>query len=94
MPVREPLIVATEESSDLQQLQPSKYPSDQKNWLLEKYPLYQLHHNRKSLPQFFSSVYREFFAKWPPTPNEQELNAAGGDAAVATAVAQEREQQV
>ena len=94
MLVRERLVMAAGGFSDLRQLQASKRPDEQKKWLVEKFPLYVGHHARKSLRQFFPSLHREFFDKWPPTPDERDLEVAGGDIAVATAAARKREETV
>ena len=94
MPVCEMLVTVAGGFSDLQQLQVSKRPDEQKKWLVEKYPLYLAHNARKSLRQFFPSLHKEFFVKWPPTPNEKDLEVAEGDIAVATAAARKREEGV
>ena len=54
-------------------------------WLKAKYELYKDHHANKTLPWFFPSLYEEYFTVWPPTPTMQDVEATGGDTAVATA---------
>jgi hypothetical protein len=64
----------------------STHSSEQKAWLVEKFALFIEHHDRKSLGVFFPPLGEEFFAKWPPAPTPEEIDAAGGkiDNAVAT----------
>ena len=83
-----------EESSNCQQLQQSKYPTEQQKWLVEKFPIYRTHHFKKTLKQFFPALYREFFAIWPPTPDAEDIGATGGNIAAATAVVRAREEMV
>ncbi|KAF9785373.1 hypothetical protein BJ322DRAFT_1020909 [Thelephora terrestris] len=63
----------------------STCPPDQKEWLVEKFELYKEHHDKKTLGQFFPPLYEEYFARWPPTPTDEELEAAGGKTATAVA---------
>ena len=63
----------------------STRPVDQRKWLVEKFPLYQRHHDSKTLKQFFPALYEEYFALWPPTPTTEAIAAVDGDIAAATA---------
>ena len=66
-------------------LQPSTRPLEQKQWLKEKYKLFQSHHNHKTLGQFFPALYEEFFSRWPVTPTAKAIEATEGNAASAAA---------
>ena len=94
MPVRPLLVALVGRLFDLQQLQPSARPRNQKTWLAEKFEEYKEHHRKKTLKLFFPTVYKDYFTLWPPTPTEEELAAAKGDAKVATARVQKKEQRV
>jgi len=94
MPVRVPPFTFVGESSDLQRLQPSTRPPDQNKWLKEKYALYEQHHDNKTLGQFFPPLYEEYFARWPPTPTEEAIEAAKGNAVAAAARTRKTEQDV
>lgn len=72
----------------------SKRNSSQKKWLTEKFALFLDHQAKKSTGQFFPSLYEEFFAKWPPTPTEEEKAKADGKLTVATARARQAEETV
>lgn len=48
---------------------------------MKKYELFKEHRDKKALPLFFPSLYEEYFALWPPTPDTTQ------DAAVDTATA-------
>jgi hypothetical protein len=61
---------------------------------VEKFPLYLKHHGDKILDQWFPSLYTEYFALWPPTPNEEEIEAASGNIAAATAQVYKVEERV
>jgi hypothetical protein len=43
------------------------------------------HHEKKTLPRFFPSVYEEYFTLWPPTITQEAIEDAKGDAAIALA---------
>ena len=63
-------------------------------WLVEKYESsFKAHHIKRTLGQFFPSLYEEYFASWPPTPATQGMDAAGNPA-VATAKARKTEENV
>jgi len=79
---------------DPSRLQQSTRPPDQKKWLVEKFEAYKKHHAAKALTQFFPSLYEDYFSLWPPTPTEEDLEAAKGNAAVALVKVQEAEQTV
>jgi len=74
--------------------QQSTRPPGQKKWLVEKFELYKKHHATKTLTQFFPSLYEEYFLSWPPTPTEEDIKAAKGNAAVALVKVQQEEQKV
>ena len=61
------------------------HPTDQKKWLKEKYTLFKVHHDAKTLGQFFPRLHEEYFAQWPPTPTAEDIEAVDGDTAIATA---------
>lgn len=71
----------------LQRPQPSKRPTDQRIWLADKYGLYVKHRARKTLGQFFTPFYKEFFILWPLTliPTAEAIEAAKGNVAIAAA---------
>ena len=94
MPVRPLLVGLVRGLSDLQQFQPSERPLDQKKWLAEKFEEYKDHHSSKTLKIFFPTVYEDYFALWPPTPTAKDLEAANGNAKVATVRVQKTEQKV
>ena len=79
---------------DLQKLQRSTRPLVQRRWLAEKFKLYQVHHDSKTLKQFFPSLYEEYFAVWPPTPTAEDISAVKGNLARAVAQVQSVEEHV
>ena len=61
---------------------------------MEKFALYKVHHDAKTLRQFFSSLYEDYFVLWPPTPTPEGIEAANGNMAVAVATVRKDEQNV
>lgn len=61
---------------------------------MEKFELYKEHHDKKTLGQFFPPLYEEYFSRWPPTPTEEQSEAAGGKPAIAIAAARTAEEHV
>lgn len=51
---------------------------DQRRWLTEKYAIFAEHHDRKTLGQFFPSLYEEYFTLWPAIPTPENIEDAGG----------------
>ena len=86
MEIRRPLTI----------LQPAvfKRSKEQKKWLEEKFVLFLDHQARKTAGQFFPALYEEYFAKWPLTPTENEVNEAHGNIAVAIAAVRKEEEYV
>lgn len=60
---------------------------------MEKYDLYLVHHDNKTLGQFFPPLYEEYFTQWPPTPSAEVVKAAK-DITIATAQARTKEENV
>jgi hypothetical protein len=50
---------------------------------VEKFELYKEHHDKKTLGQFFPPLYEEYFARWPLVVPAEEIEAAGGNTAIA-----------
>ena len=71
-----------------------KREASQKKWLVDKFPLFLNHQAKKTLGQFFSPLYEEYFAKWPPVPTEMDIAEQRGDIAAALAKVREAEQDV
>ena len=81
--------------SDRLRRQSSTYTPVQRAWLNKRYPVYIEHHDRKALPQFFPSLYEEFFSEWPlRAPTEDEIEAAKDDMAIAVVGVRKLEEHV
>lgn len=63
-------------------------------WLVEKFELFKERHDQKTLGQFFPPLYEEYFLKWPLALTEEDVNAAGGKTATATANVRSLEENV
>jgi hypothetical protein len=74
--------------------QPSTRPLDQKMWLVEKFKLYKNHHDARTLGQFFPPLYEEYCTIWVPVPTAEQIEAAGGKVAAATAGVRKDEEHV
>ena len=85
---------ALEGSLILLNCQPTTRSPQQKQWLEERYPLYQKHNVDGTLGQFFPSVYEGYFTLWPLTPTEKDINVAEGNVAAALAITRKREEHV
>jgi len=67
---------------------------NQKKWLTEKFEIFKEHHDRKTLTQFFPTVYKEYLALWPPIPTEKDIDTAKDKMEVAVAIARKNEEKV
>jgi len=65
-----------------------------RDWLIAQYPTFLIHQANKTANQFFPSLYEEYFAKWNPTPTEQQISQAGGNVEIATATVRQTEERV
>lgn len=61
---------------------------------MERFKLYQKHHEEKTLGQFFPPLYAEYFALWPIAPTADDIRGASGNIAVATAKLRNLEEHV
>jgi len=68
--------------------------SEQKTWLIGKFPLFLHHQVNKTTSQFFPSLYEEYFEQWTPIPREEDISQAGGNVEVATAALRQYQENV
>ena len=80
--------------SDPAQCQKSVHTPEQRRWLTEKYKIFKVHHDRKTLGLFFPALHEEYFAIWPATPTTENVQAANGDTGKATAGVRKAEEHV
>lgn len=59
-----------------------------------KFKVFKEHHDRKTLTQFFPTLYEEYFAIWPPTPTEEDVETVRGVMEVAVATTRTKEERV
>ena len=55
---------------------------------MHKFKVFREHQDRKTTNTLFPSLYEEYHTLWPPTPTAENIEAAGGNAAVALAKVQ------
>ena len=66
----------------------SKFLTKQKHWLVHKFKVFREHQDRKTTNMLFPSLYEEYHTLWSPTPTAENIEAAGGNAAVVLAKVQ------
>lgn len=94
MPVCVPSKAYVVNRSDHTRRQKSTHTLKQRRWLTEKYKIFRVHHDRKTLGLFFPALYEEYFAIWSVTPTAENIQAAGGDTDKAAAGVRKVEEHV